>query len=117
MEQYEIEQYEMQQDEMEQHEMEQERAKVKEFKLRKGLELFKDNMYALSIGTFILEYVRTLPVEDIVDLMDTGALCLLETIKSILEKDDLNDPECFHRIEAIINTYEGYGIGIKRHDY
>ena len=43
------------------------------------------------------------------------ALC---KIKQILEDDSLDDPECFWRIEEIVNTLEVLGTdGGTRHDF
>lgn len=97
--------------------MEQEKMESPKIDPKKADELLTNSMCALAVGTLILEYVRALPMEAIADLTDRSALCLLEAIKSILEKDGLDDPQCFHRIEAIINAYEACGISIKRHDY
>ena len=42
----------------------------------------------------------------------------LQKIKEILENDQLEDRECFQKIEAIVETFEemGSGCGI-RHDF
>lgn len=43
------------------------------------------------------------------------ALC---RIRQILDDDSLEDPECFRRIEEIVNTLEKLGIdGGGRHDF
>lgn len=42
----------------------------------------------------------------------------LAQIKAILEDGDLDDPECFRRIEAIVHVFEEIGSGCgNRHDF
>ena len=53
--------------------------------------------------------------EEIVEMKSYAALC---KIKSIIEDDTLDDPECFRKIEEIVATLEflGSGGGV-RHDF
>ena len=42
----------------------------------------------------------------------------LRRIQTILADESLSDPECFHRIEAIISTLEDLGLSCGgRHDF
>ena len=42
----------------------------------------------------------------------------LQKIKTILENDQLDDRECFQKIEAIVETFEEMGSGCgNRHDF
>ena len=42
----------------------------------------------------------------------------LKKIKSVLEDDTLNDPECFEKIEQIMEIFEAIGSRIlTRHDF
>ncbi|HIR80444.1 MAG TPA: hypothetical protein IAD37_04020, partial [Candidatus Limiplasma merdipullorum] len=42
----------------------------------------------------------------------------LSAIRLILERDDLEDPECFRRIEKIVRVFERIGSGCgTRHDF
>ena len=43
---------------------------------------------------------------------------MLKQIKAIIEDDSLEDPECFQKIEEIVNTFEMFGSdGGSRHDF
>ena len=56
-----------------------------------------------------------LPPEEIVEIKSYAALC---KIKSIIEDDTLDDPECFKKIEEIVSTLEFLGSdGGVRHDF
>lgn len=51
-------------------------------------------------------------------LADSQAINTLSQIQAILRDDTLDDPECFHRIEAIVSLLEGVGIDCEgRHDW
>ena len=53
--------------------------------------------------------------EEIVEIKSYAALC---KIKSIIEDDTLDDPECFKKIEEIVSTLEFLGSdGGGRHDF
>ncbi len=45
------------------------------------------------------------------------AVELLEKIRAILDDDSLADPECFHRIDAIVDAFQSAGIPTARHDW
>lgn len=49
--------------------------------------------------------------------VDGAAVKLLERIKAILDDDALDDPECFHRIDAIVDTFHEAGIPTSRHSW
>lgn len=52
---------------------------------------------------------------EVVELESYNALC---KIKKIIEDESLDDPECFHRIEAIVSELEALGSdGGSRHDF
>ena len=56
-------------------------------------------------------------VERILRQTETQALQMLADIRKALNDDQLDDPECFRRIEAIMAVYEAEGIAIGRHDW
>ena len=42
----------------------------------------------------------------------------LRDIREVLDDDTLNDPECFRRIEKIVEIYEALDVGTgSRHDF
>ena len=49
---------------------------------------------------------RTLPILNCVDY-----------IRRVLNDGELDDPECFRRVEAIVNALEANGIHTTRHDF
>ena len=51
-------------------------------------------------------------------LVHDTAYQTLSAIRLILERDDLEDPECFRRIEKIVRVFERIGSGCgTRHDF
>lgn len=51
-------------------------------------------------------------------LVHDTAYQALSAIRLILERDDLEDPECFRRIEKIVRVFERIGIDCgTRHDF
>lgn len=51
-------------------------------------------------------------------LVHDTAYQALSAIRLILERDDLEDPECFRRIEKIVRVFERIGSGCgTRHDF
>ena len=51
-------------------------------------------------------------------LSSDAASRALRNIQKILADDTLDDPECFHRIEAIVSLLEDMGISCGgRHDF
>ena len=52
------------------------------------------------------------------EMMEMKCYQALQAIKRILEEDELDDEECFDRIEKIISVFEALGSGIcDRHDF
>lgn len=55
---------------------------------------------------------------DLQALVHDTAYQALSAIRLILERDDLEDPECFRRIEKIVRVFERIGSGCgTRHDF
>ena len=51
-------------------------------------------------------------------LLNSSCYLALKKIKEILENDDIDDPECFMRIEEIVCVLEEFGTnGGGRHDF
>ena len=51
-------------------------------------------------------------------MMEMKCYQALQAIKRILEEDELDDEECFDRIEKIVSVFEALGSGIyDRHDF
>lgn len=52
------------------------------------------------------------------DLLESASYQALCQIRGILQDDALSDPECFQKIEAIVQVFEDLGSGCgSRHDF
>ncbi len=77
----------------------------------------EEEFAARAIGTEALKYLMETWTPEALALKAEGrALKALEDIRRVLDDDTLNDPECFHRIQAILNVLEEYDIYSTRHD-
>lgn len=78
---------------------------------------FKE-LYAQTIG---MEVLKSLSGEDVLEALarktDSEAFQALSEIHTILNDEDLDDPTCFRRIDAIVETLHRRGISTTRHDF
>ena len=78
----------------------------------------RETMLALSIGEAVLAYMRQAGVmQDIYRAVDSRAVRMLEMIARALDDDTLDDPECFWKIERVMDVLEENWIGTSRHDW
>ncbi len=49
--------------------------------------------------------------------IDSRAVRVLEEIRTILDDETLDDPECFARIDRIVSVINESDIGTSRHDW
>lgn len=75
-----------------------------------------ESLWAKAIGQEVLKFVRDRD-EEIDRGVHSEALALLEQIKAILDNDTLDDPECFQRIDAMVDAFHEAGISTFRHDW
>ena len=79
----------------------------------------EDELYARALGWEVLRYIQD--QEDRLHNMkqDTegDALRVLEQLKRILDDPTLDDPDCFLRIEHIVQAFYAHGISTTRHDW
>ncbi len=73
-------------------------------------------LWAKTIGQEVLKYVKSRGVEMDRRVHDE-AVELLEKIKAILDDDSLPDPECFRRIDAMVDAFQTAGVPTARHDW
>ena len=73
-----------------------------------------EELFAYTIGQEALRYIHS---EPLALSIESQALQILSEIKLILDDRTLDDPECFHRIDAIVNTFHAHGIRTSRHDW
>lgn len=74
-------------------------------------------IWARVIGQEVLKFIKDSDPEKLDRRINCEALILLERIRSILDDDILDDPECFRRIEAIVDAFDASGIPTARHDW
>jgi len=76
-----------------------------------------ERLYELMIGQKVIEFVRGLRIEEIESEADMEAIRALSKIVDILDEDGTDDPECFRRIEEIVDALRDSGILTSRHDW
>jgi len=70
-----------------------------------------------AIGLEVLKHLKeTGKQKELEEKVESKALQVLEEIRRVLNDNSLDDLECFHRIEAIVNVLEESGIHTTRHD-
>ena len=81
------------------------------------MELYRD-MLCRILETEEFEIVLPKWNMKVEEMMEMKCYQALQAIKRILEEDELDDEECFDRIEKIISVFEAVGSGIyDRHDF
>lgn len=74
-------------------------------------------MYERAIGAAVLEYMRNYEPERLLLELNSEAIKILQDIQAILDDETLDDPECFHKIEAIVSAFYAHGVDTFRHDF
>lgn len=74
-------------------------------------------LYAKAIGKQILDFMRSGDPQIFAEEAKGEAVLILEKIRVILDDPSLDDPECFQKIEAIVDTFHDAGISTVRHDW
>ena len=78
----------------------------------------REELLAPMIGQEILKYVRREGfLEKLSQKAESKKHLMLEKIRQVLDDGDMEDPECFLRIEAIMAVFEEEGVSIFRHDW
>ena len=78
----------------------------------------QEELAAEAIGLEVMRYLKQEEtVKRIAAETESRAMRALEKIRSILNDDSLEDPECFQRIEAILTALEDHGVFTTRHDW
>ena len=81
------------------------------------MELYRD-MLCRILETEEFEIVLPKWNMKVEEMMEMKCYQALQAIKRILEEDELDDEECFDRIEKIVSVFEALGSGIyNRHDF
>lgn len=77
-----------------------------------------DELFAYLIGREGLKYFKNEEhLSRLIQNVELDALRTLDQIKLILNDETLNDPECFQKIEAIVEIFHKNGLSTFRHDW
>lgn len=74
-------------------------------------------LYTNTVQQLIMTYVSTLSADELASRLNASAMDLISEIKAILDDDTLEDPECFHRIDAMVDAFGAKGLYTPRHDW
>ena len=74
-------------------------------------------VYVRGIRELTLKFWESVKREELVPVMESKALDIIAEIKAVLDNEALNDPECFQKIEAIVETFHKNGLSTFRHDW
>lgn len=69
------------------------------------------------VGVAVLRYMKTYEPQSLLLELDSEATRILRQIQTILDDETLDDPACFHKIEAIVSTFQRHGLSTSRHDF
>lgn len=74
-----------------------------------------ERFFARAMGEAILHFVRDLDLQHMTQQANSDALSLIKVIREILDDQTLDDPECFQRIDAIVQAFSRYDLPTTRH--
>lgn len=74
-------------------------------------------MYEKAIGKVVVDYLQSLVTGELPSLAESSALQLIANIKAILDDDSLEDPQCFYRIDALVDAFHAANVITSRHDF
>ena len=77
----------------------------------------QDELFARNLGWKVLEYLKLEHPEYAIQEIESDALQVLQKIQTILDDDQLDDPECYRRIELIVKTFHTNGLSTERHNW
>lgn len=75
-----------------------------------------DELWARIMAQEMLCYAKAIGEETLARRVDSEAVRILSEIKAILNDPELDDPECFCRIEAIVDAFYQAGLSTRRHE-
>ena len=80
-------------------------------------QMISEELYAKVMGQEILKFVQACDQHTLARQADSEAIRVLQKIREILNDETLDDPNCFYRIDAIVQTFWNVGISVERHDF
>ena len=72
-------------------------------------------LLARAIGEYVVSHLDTLVREALADLAERQAVAVLGQVKTILDDESLDDPNCALRIDAIVRVFHDAGLSTDRH--
>lgn len=77
-----------------------------------------DELLARAVGWEIMTCLKREQVwEKLVQAAEGDAVRILDQIRRVLDDDSLDDPECFEKIEKIVQVFYANGLNTGRHDW
>ncbi len=76
-----------------------------------------EELYAKALGQEMLKFGRTYSEAALARQVNADALLILDQIQKILNDETLDDPQCFYRIDAIVDAFHHGGLSTHRHDF
>ena len=78
----------------------------------------QEELVVQAIGEEALGHLKQIwTLEWLAQAVEGQALKVLEDIRRVLNDENSDNPECFRRVQAIVNTLEANGIYTSRHDF
>lgn len=75
-----------------------------------------DELWTRAVAQELLRFSRATGAEVMAGRVDSEAVRVLSEIKAALDDPDLDDPECFYRIDAIVSAFHQAGLSTRRHE-
>lgn len=76
----------------------------------------EDELWATVIAQEMLRYTRCTGQRLMAERVAGEAARILSEIKKVLDDKSLDDPECFCRIDAIVDIFYQSGLSTRRHE-
>lgn len=75
-----------------------------------------DELWARVMAQELLKLAKSTGEKAVARRMDSEAVRVLEEIKAVLNDPELNDPDCFYKIDAIVDVFFNSGLSTRRHE-
>ncbi len=75
-----------------------------------------DELWVRVIAQEMLWYAKAIGEKTMAHRVDSEAVRVPSQIKQALDDPDLDDPECFRRIDAIVDAFYQAGLSTRRHE-
>ena len=70
-----------------------------------------------AIQAELIKHVNALKTEELLTQINQEMMVLFSDIVNILNDQTLDDPNCFHRVEALVRAFEKIHFPVQRHDW